>query len=379
MARAGRRDRGLLSKLDSDGKPVWFVRLYHEGRERRFGSFPTKTKAREFYEKAKMEQVEGRFFPERYQRGGYGLIEDLITAHLAVSTVKNRAGEKHYGDRWKARLKGKRLNAVTPALLEEMQRDLLAEGLAPQTVLHYMKFLRHIFNKAVRDGKLKRNPFAQVKLPTVSTGRTRFLTMEEEQALLTKLGHPYGAWARLAILTGLRLSEQFSMKWADVDLERGILTLPQTKAGQVQYAYLNEEATTILREFQSWHRSTWVFPSENPAARIDQRNFYSRVFLPAVLALKLEGVTWHTLRHTFASRLAMSGQAEGTIASLLRHSSTALVRRYAHLSPTHLKTAIETVASFGKSLLVGAENSKGTVTKTRTESPASEEIVSTKH
>lgn len=100
--------------------------------------------------------------------------------------------------------------------------------------------------------------------------------------------------------------------------------------------------------FDSWQRSTWVFPSENPATKLDQRNFYTRVFVPAVQALKLEGVTWHTLRHTFASRLAMNGQAEGTIAALLRHSTTGLVRRYAHLSPTHLKAAVETVASFGK-------------------------------
>lgn len=58
MARAERKDRGLLRKPDLTGKLVWFVRLYHEGRERRFGSVPTKTKAREFYEKAKLEQKE---------------------------------------------------------------------------------------------------------------------------------------------------------------------------------------------------------------------------------------------------------------------------------------------------------------------------------
>jgi integrase len=66
---------------------------------------------------------------------------------------------------------------------------------------------------------------------------------------------------------------------------------------------------------------------------MDQWNFYSRVFVPAAQAMKLEGVTWHTLRHTLASRLAMSDQAEGTIAALLRHSTTGLVRRYAHLFP----------------------------------------------
>jgi len=69
-----------------------------------------------------------------------------------------------------------------------------------------------------------------------------------------------------------------------VDLERGILTLPHTKAGTVQYAPLNEEARAILRGFESWQRSKWVFPSENPATRLDQRNFYSRSFAPAVQA-----------------------------------------------------------------------------------------------
>src|SRR5215831_5353578 len=105
MARAGRRDRGLLSKKDSTGKPVWYVRLYHEGRERRFGSFSTKTAARDFYEKAKQEQQQGRFFPERYQHGGYALAEEVIARHVAVSTVKNQAAEKHYGVWWTARLR----------------------------------------------------------------------------------------------------------------------------------------------------------------------------------------------------------------------------------------------------------------------------------
>ena len=59
MARPGRKDRGLLSKPDSTGKLLWYVRLYHEGKERRFGSFPTKTSARDFYEKAKQEQKQG--------------------------------------------------------------------------------------------------------------------------------------------------------------------------------------------------------------------------------------------------------------------------------------------------------------------------------
>jgi hypothetical protein len=72
----------------------------------------------------------------------------------------------------------------------------------------------------------------------------------------------------------------------------------------------------------------------------------------------------------------MNGQNEGTIAALLRHSTTALVKRYAHLSPSHLKTAVEGVAGFGKAAAAVRENqvragaakpiSNGTVTETVT-------------
>ncbi len=64
-------------------------------------------------------------------------------------------------------------------------------------------------------------------------GKPRFLSMEEEKMLLGKLGPIHGPWARLAILTGLRQAEQFRLQWKDVDLERGILTLPTTKTGGV--------------------------------------------------------------------------------------------------------------------------------------------------
>ena len=62
----------------------------------------------------------------------------------------------------------------------------------------------------------------------------------------------------------------------------------------------------------------------------------------------IEWATWHDLRHTFASRLAMTGHNDGTIAALLRHSTTILVKRYANLSPSHLQVAVEGVARFVK-------------------------------
>lgn len=398
MARAGRRDRGLLVKKDSTGKPVWYVRLYHEGHERRFGSFSTKTAARDFYEKAKQEQQSGRFFPERYQHGGYDLVEAVIDRYLLTIAMKKpttQMAERFFAQWWKHYFNGKRLNAITAGALEEARQSLLAtvvveakekgdvhKRMTPQRVNRYMEWLRHVVNVAVRDGKLASNPVLKLTMYKEPKGKTRFLSIEEEKVLLEKLGPTHGPWARLAILTGLRQAEQFRLQWKDVDLERGMLTLRTTKTGGVQYAHLNEEAKAILRGLDSWQRSKWVFPSENPATPLDARNFYNRVWGPAVTAVGIEWATWHDLRHTFASRLAMTGHNEGTIAALLRHSTTALVKRYAHLSPSHLKAAVEGVAGFGKALAAVRENplparesvpvSNGTVTETGKPCPVSQ-------
>ncbi len=369
MARAGRKDRGLFAKKDAAGRLRWFVRLWHERKDRQFGSFNSKTEAREFYEKAKQEQQLGLFFPERYQRCGFAKLDEVLKEYLAGFRGKTKRDEIRFSRKWTILFPGAGLNALTTATLERARTLLTEEGRTPQTVNRYMAFLRQVLNKAVRDGKIATNPVSRLKMVREFAGKTRFLTPDEEQRVCEALGPEYAVWVRIALLTGMRQLEQFSLRWTDVDLMRGLITLPETKTGGVQYVRLNEEASLIFRTLHEkalktqavaeaeaiaqdkvggspW--SEWVFPSKNPTTHVDPRNFYRRVYVPKVLALGLQGVTWHALRHTFASRLAMSGATEGTIAALLRHSGTTLVKRYAHLSPSHLQQEIEKLSSFGK-------------------------------
>lgn len=257
-----------------------------------------------------------------------------------------------------------RLSAVTRPVLSGIRQELLDGGRSPQRVNRYLAWLRACLNLAIMDEKLTVNPVKKLMFKE-TTGRMRLLTPEEETKLLTALGPVYASWARLAILTGLRQKEQFTLQWKDVDLERGLLVLHDTKAGGVQYVHLNEEAKTLLRRLDSWQRSRWVFPSKNPSSPVDPRHFYARVYLPAMKGTGVEWVSWHDLRHCYASRLAMSGATLGTIAALLRHSGTALVKRYAHLSPSHLQQAVEQVANFGKELKPGWNEAERNEMETR--------------
>jgi len=89
----------------------------------------------------------------------------------------------------------------------------MEEGRCEATVNRYIAFLRRVLNKAVRDGQIRSNPVSRIKMFRESIGKTRFLSPEEEVALLSALAEPYASWTRLPILTGLRQMEQFSLRW----------------------------------------------------------------------------------------------------------------------------------------------------------------------
>ncbi len=180
---------------------------------------------------------------------------------------------------------------MTHAILDQALKDLASKHYAPQTIVHYMKFFSHVFRWAIGRGLIEKSLFISVKLPTVRAGKTRFLSIEEEARLCKAIGQPYDAWIRLAILTGLRKSEQFRLRWADIDLEHGLITLPHTKSGSVQYVHLMEEAKQILRRLSPGNSSVCVFPSENPETHLDHHNFNGRLYQPALEGAKLEGVT----------------------------------------------------------------------------------------
>src|SRR5262245_25758114 len=83
-----------------------------------------------------------------------------------------------------------------------------------------------------------------------------------------------------------------------------------------------------------------VFPSESGARPLESQNFINRVFRPALRRARITNFSWHDLRHTFASRLAMAGVDIRTVQELLGHQSLAMTLRYAHLSPAHKRDAV---------------------------------------
>ncbi len=193
---------------------------------------------------------------------------------------------------------------------------------------------------AVKDGKLARNPVSGIKfLP--EERRTRFLA-DGELTQLEKV-MPVQDWklVAFAIETGLRREEQFRLRWDQIDLESGIVTIPLPKGGKTRHVPLSDGAQAILRSLDSFIRSPWVFPSpKNPLHSWNPQSFVNHVFSPSLQKAGIQGVCWHTLRHTAASRRVMAGVDLVSVKEILGHRDIQTTLRYAHLAPGHLRDAV---------------------------------------
>ena len=180
-------NRGLRSRINAAGDEVWYVYLSIGGRMQHFGSFATAQEARDFYQQAKTEERQGRFFPEAHKHQAAPLLRSLIEAWRIDEAKPSAPQDTTYKAWWLTRCGSLTLADCTPAWLDAQRHHLEQQGLAPQTVLHYLKFLRHLLNRAVRDEILPANPFAKVRLPKVAPAAVRFLSPTEERRLLQAL------------------------------------------------------------------------------------------------------------------------------------------------------------------------------------------------
>jgi integrase len=250
---------------------------------------------------------------------------------------------------WTARFPGRTLDEITPSELERIRTERLRvttaedgteRSVTSATANREFAFLRRVFNVAIRDDKAGSNPVSKLKALREPSGRTRYLTDNEEERLMKALPTDEDR-ARVTVLlhTGFRRGELLGLRWRDVDLKGGVLTIPKAKNGEARHVPLTSTVRTILSHRpRALDASTLVFP--NSEGHGDLR--WAKKIVPAAIrAAQIEDFRFHDLWHTFASRLAMEGVDLMTIRELMGHKTMAMTLRYSHLSPGHRRTAIE--------------------------------------
>lgn len=237
---------------------------------------------------------------------------------------------------------------VTPAIIAK-QRDQLAQGKTvrgdrtPATVNRYLAILSHLFTIAVKEWQwAHENPILKVTRLREPHGRVRFLSDDERTRLLDACKQSESAYLYilvvLALSTGARKMEILSLKWQDVDLPRGVITLHETKNGERRALTLTSLALELMLQHAKVRRlhCDFVFPAHSLKKPID-------ITTPWETALKraeIKDFRFHDLRHSAASYLAMSGASLAEIAEILGHKTLQMVKRYAHLSEAHTSRVV---------------------------------------
>ncbi|TDH38561.1 site-specific integrase [Pseudohoeflea suaedae] len=192
--------------------------------------------------------------------------------------------------------------------------------------------LSGILAYAVKNGVIDANPVHGVERPADGT-RERRLSEEEYRAIGKALDavetEPWQAVAaiRLLALTGCRRGEIESLKWSEVDFTGNALRFGDTKTG-ASTRPLSADAARVLSGLQRAADAVYVFPGtrqpDKPFGALQAA--MGRIMASA----ELEGVTAHTLRHSFASVAADLNFTENTIGALLGHKSGTITSRYVH-------------------------------------------------
>jgi len=219
------------------------------------------------------------------------------------------------------------------------------QHMANRTLAVLSKMMSFAEEKGLRPDST--NPCKHVKRYK-EQARERYLKPEELQRLGQVLAdaerqnseNPYIIAAfRLLILTGARLSEIPTLRWEHVDLEEGVLRLPDSKTGKKQI-YLNAAAVDVLRHLPRGHENPFVIIGQKPGGHmVEMQKPWQRLRKAA----GLEDVRIHDLRHSFASVAAASGMGLPMIGKLLGHTQAQTTQRYAHLADDPVRTASNTV------------------------------------
>ena len=168
---------------------------------------------------------------------------------------------------------------------------------------------------------------------------------------MTTLPQHVTAAVRLLLFTGARLREILHLEWGDVDLERGLLLLPDSKTGK-KTVVLGAPALAILKDLPRIGR--YVIAGETAGEKDEKpRSDLKRPWTLLQRAAQLEGVRLHDLRHTFASIGAGRGLGLPIVGSLLGHADVKTTGRYAHVDATPARAAANAIAAQLKAAMEG--------------------------
>jgi integrase len=281
----------------------------------------------------------------------WALYKDTWLRNLSRGECEDLHYQKHIGPRFA----DAPMDKINPLDLESFKQDLFAQNLSPATIKQILGNIRRVYNKLteweIYSGRI---PTVNLKMPKINNARVRYLTPKEADELLKAIKRKSLQWWRIASISlhaGLRLSEILELIKGDIDFSAGVMHVRAGKNG-ARMANINSAVKPILQEISEGPPSALLFPSTTGGRSAQASMSFKRAVTELGYNDGVEDdrhkVVFHTLRHTYASWLAIEGVPLYTISKLMGHSTIIMTQRYAHLCPDTHREATEKIAAISQ-------------------------------
>jgi integrase len=273
-----------------------------------------------------------------------GDVIDRYIKDILVRKPKSMYAQKRQLIWWKNHLGKYLLADITSSLIAECRDKLVNttnnRGVknTPSTANRYVAALSHALTIAVKEwGWLEDSPIRKLSKLKEPRGRVRFLSDEERERLLAVCKESSSRTLYLVVVlalsTGARKMEIIGLKWEDIDFERQVIVVHETKNGERRVLPLLGHALELTQNYAKTANSNkgYVFPSKEGLSPIDIRAPWET----AIKKASIQDFRFHDLRHSAASYLAMSGASLAELSAVLGHKTLSMVQRYSHLSESH--------------------------------------------
>jgi integrase len=361
-----RRRRSGFGSVVSKGTathPSFAIRWFEGTRRKQQGGFTSRTAAAEALARVRVGLGDGTLVEKRRASISFDVVaRQWLDLHSAPNLRSHRHNLFRYEKHVAPFFAGAPLSAVTARRILELRQKLQAD-VAAATVNRVLALLRTILNFAVAAGHLGTSPIARLGrgrlMLAVERGKLappiekasdvgRLLTAVADIERETGRRGLHALFATL-VYTGCRRGEALGLRWADVDLERRILTVRRsyaglTKSGKHRTVPIAPPLADILKAHRAAASGELVFPDasgkmHSPNAKLED------VLFSALERIGHPRIRVHDLRHVFASHFVMSGGDIFTLQRILGHSSPQLTSdTYAHLSSGHMASAADRVS-----------------------------------
>jgi len=274
------------------------------------------------------------------------LFSDIAITYFEYSEIHNKDYVNQYSRYVKhiePYTKDLSIDDISLNILEKIQKDK-KKILAPKTVNHLTQIIGTIYNHAINRDIIKiPNPVRQVKKLVANNERLRYLSIVEIRELLdtVKENNQLYLFVKLALNTGARLYSLTSIKKKDIDFENNIISLKDYKNETFYKGFLQDDTMQLLKDTtKDLKHNDYILLDGTYKSNLD--DLISRRMKPILDELfnneldtkdTQNRVVIHTLRHTFASHLAINNTPIFTIQKLMNHKDIKQTMRYAKLSP----------------------------------------------